>query len=91
MQQLTEFYYFNESGTKNTTNIMWNFLDEISQGIIPEQRSFEVYMNNTLLYQQVNNPLQESELVFASKKISFKRINQTYIYGPVILEVKVWV
>lgn len=91
LEQLTEFYYFNESGIKDTTNIMWNFIEEISQGIVPEQRSFVVYMNNTLLYERINNPLQESDLVLSSKKISFKRINETYIYGPVILRVSVWV
>ena len=42
LEQLTEFYYYNESGIKNTTEIMWNFTQEISQGIISEQRSFMV-------------------------------------------------
>ena len=91
LQQLTEFYYYNKSGIRNTTKIMWNFTKEISQGIIPEQRSFAVYLNKTLIYNRTNTLLQESSLVLNSKKISFKRINETYIYGPVILEVKIWV
>nr|MCK4930400.1 hypothetical protein [Nanoarchaeota archaeon] len=90
LEQLTEFYYYNESG-KDTTTIMANFIKEVSQGIIPEQRSFAVYMNKTRIYNKTNTPLQEAGLVLNSKKISFKRINETYIYGPVILEVKVWV
>lgn len=91
LEQLTEFYYINKSKTKDTTTIMQNFIAEVSQGIIPEQRSFSVYMNSSLLYSNANNPIEESNLVVTSKKISFKRINQTYIYGPVIFEIKLWV
>ncbi len=91
LEQLTEFYFLNQTGPKDKTVIMNNYIQEISTGIIPRQRSFEVYMNRSLLYANSNTPVEEAELVINSKKLSFKRINDTYIYGPVVLEVKVWV
>ena len=92
LEQLTEFYYLNESGIRDTTTIMSNYIASISRGsIIPAQRSFEIYMNNTLLYSRANTPMQGSNLVLNSKKITYKRINETYIYGPLIFEVTIWV
>lgn len=91
LEQLTEFYYINESGARDTTNIMWAFVRNISQGIISEQRSFSVFVNQTIVYEEINSPLQQSRLVVNSKKISYKRINETYIYGPIMVEVKLWV
>ena len=91
LEQLVEFYYYNSSGVRNTDRIMWNFVDEVSKGAVSEQRSFAVYINKTLIYNITNKPLQESDLVMNSKKIVFQRINETYIYGPVIFEVKIWV
>lgn len=90
-EQLVEFYYYNQTGQKNTTDIMKGFLQGISKGIIPDQRSFAVYINQTLLYERQKIPVGDAKLVLNSKKISFKRINETYIYGPVIFEVKIWV
>jgi len=88
MEQLTEYYYHTDKDT------MWNFTREISKGakgIIPEQRNFAVYINHTLIYTRNSTPAQKADLMLSSKKLSFKRINQTYVYGPVILEVKIWV
>ncbi|KYK27086.1 hypothetical protein AYK26_00100 [Euryarchaeota archaeon SM23-78] len=91
LEQLTEFYYYNESGIKDTSIIMNNYIQEISQGIIPDHRNFAISMNNTLLYSRVNRPIGDSKLVLSSRKISFKRINETFIYGPVVAEVKIWI
>ncbi|HHE36602.1 MAG TPA: hypothetical protein ENL16_02195 [Candidatus Woesearchaeota archaeon] len=90
LEQLVEFYYYNSSG-KNMSMIMWNFVDEVSKGVISEQRSFAVYINDTRIYNKTNKPLDESDLVMNSKKIVFHRINETYIYGPVVFEVSIWV
>ncbi len=93
IEQLTEFYYYNTTG-KDNTKIMWNFTQEISKGIIPDQRSVIVYMNKTLLYNRSVSPIKNSNLVLSSKKICFIRIvnnTQTFIYGPVMMDVMVWV
>ena len=93
LEQLTEFFYLNESKIKNTSIIMANFTREISHGIIPDQRYLAVYLNHTLIYNRTNpaRTINDSSLALTTKKITFKRINQTYIYGPIILEVKIWV
>lgn len=93
LEQLVEFYYYNTTGN-DTSQIMWNFTSEISRGVIPDQRSVMVYINNTLIYNRSVSPIEKSNLVLSSKKLSFKRITNstaTFIYGPVVLDVKVWV
>jgi hypothetical protein len=96
LEQLTEFFYLNESGKRDTMLIMNNFTNETSRGVIPAQISFAVYLNNTatnyglLIYTKTKNKIEDSKLGMSTKKISFKRINETYIYGPIILEVRVW-
>ncbi|MBW2990476.1 hypothetical protein KY348_02095 [Candidatus Woesearchaeota archaeon] len=90
LQQLTEFYYYNVSGLRDTSAIMSGFVEEISHGIIPAQRSFAIYINKSLIYNRANIPVEQAKLVLNSKKLAFKKINYTYIYGPVIVEVKIW-
>jgi len=91
LEQLTEFYYLNSNGI-DKSQIMANFTQEISQGIIPDQRSFAVYLNNTLIYNRTSNAnINTTKLLLSTKKISFKRINETVIYGPIILDIRIWV
>lgn len=99
LEQLIEFYYYNTTGN-DTSQRMWNFTQEISKGVIPDQRGLMVYINdrinnlNSLIYYHNNSPIEESSLALSSRKISFKKITNetgTFIYGPVILDVKVWV
>jgi hypothetical protein len=90
LDQLTEFYYYNSTG-KNMSAIMADFTREISQGIVSSQRSFAVYINDSLIYNRTQKQAEYAELLLSSKKISYKRINDTYIYGPVIVRVSVWV
>jgi len=92
LQQLTEFYFLNYSGQRNTTGIMASYIAEISKGVIPKQRSFAVYMNNDSLYAWIDmNQQEDAQLMIIAKKIAFKRINDTYIFGPVMLEVRIWI
>ena len=91
LEQLIEFYYINQSSPRDTSAIMANFLQEINNGVIPDYRSLAFYINDTLIYQAQFIAPDEAELGLNMKKISFKRINDTYIYGPVIVEVRVWV
>ncbi|MBU1321985.1 MAG: hypothetical protein KKF46_06530 [Nanoarchaeota archaeon] len=91
MEQLIEFYYQNTSGLKDTSEAMSTFTNDVSTGVIPAQRNFALYINDSLIHTMGNKAIENSELVISTKKIGFKRINSSFIYGPVILEVKIWV
>jgi len=99
LEQLVEFYYYNTS-SNDTSQIMWNFTREISKGVVPDQRGLIVYINDSinnrysLIYNRSVSPMEKSSLVLSSKRVIFKKITNetnTIIYGPVILNVKVWV
>ncbi|MBN2052687.1 hypothetical protein JW756_04240 [Candidatus Woesearchaeota archaeon] len=94
VEQLVEFHYFNNpdlSNYRNTTAIMKGFVLEISEGIIPDERSFSIYLNNESIYERSMLNINNSKLVLSSHRILFKIINSTYIYGPIIIEVRIWV
>jgi hypothetical protein len=93
LQQLIEFYYYNTTGN-DTTMIMWNFTKEISKGVIPDQRSLMVFINGSLIYNRSVSPIDSSSLVMSSRRVSFIRVTnstRTFIYGPVIMDVRIWV
>jgi hypothetical protein len=93
LEQLVEFYYYNTTGN-DTSQIMWNFTQEISKGVIPDQRGLMVYLNNSLIYNRSVSPIEKSSLALSSRRLGFKRITNetnTFIYGPIILDIKVWV
>ena len=85
LQQITEFYYFEED------LFLRNFIKEISLSIIPNQRSFAIYINDTLAFNRTNTLEKDANLMLSSKKIAFNRINQTMVFGPIIVEVKLWI
>ncbi len=89
LQQLTEFYFYNK--TRNNTQIMWNFTEEISHGLVPQQRSVMLLINDTLIYTRQLTLPNQSNLMLSTKKLSFKKINDSYIYGPVVVEVMIWI
>ncbi|MBN2459778.1 hypothetical protein JXB28_05830 [Candidatus Woesearchaeota archaeon] len=91
LEQLTEFYWLNQSGIRDTTAIMDNYLKEISKTVIPDYRSISISLNNTRLYHTQSLLPEEAGLGVGTQKISFYRINTTHIYGPVLFEVEVWV
>jgi len=99
LEQLVEFYYYNTTGN-DTSQIMWNFTREISKGIIPDQRGLVVYINDrinnrsSLIYTRSVSPMEKSSLVLSSKRVIFKRITNganDFIFGPVILDIRMWV
>jgi hypothetical protein len=99
LEQLVQFYYENQTNEKDTTAIMYNYVKEISAGIIPAQRSFALYiylvnesgLDHTLIYSSEQKPMKDSSLVMSTQKITFKRINETYVYGPLVAEAVIWV
>lgn len=90
LEQLTEFYDLNQSGAKDTTLIMEQYLTEISKTVIPDYRSIAIYMNDTQLYGVQTILPEEAGTGLSAQRITFYR-NSTYIYGPVLFEVRVWV
>jgi hypothetical protein len=92
LEQLTEFYYLNSTVPIDKTAMMAGFVKEISKGVISSQRGFALYLNQSLIYNYTSSkPLEETAMLLSTQKIVFKRINESYIYGPIILEVKIWV
>lgn len=91
VEQLLQFYYDNMTGKKDTTLIMKNYIQETIKTAIPEYRSISVLINETTLYESETIKREEARIGLSAKKPVFKRINDTYIYGPLLLEVRVWV
>jgi len=95
LEQIIEFYYINQSTGRNMSGIISGFINETSSSIIPESRSFIMRMYNdsfsVVLYNRSRYPADNSNLMLGLSKIGFKRINQTAIYGPMMIEVKIWV
>ena len=85
------YYWLNQSGIRDTTIIMYNFSREVSKTVIPDYRSISISLNNTILYHIQSLLPEQAGLGVGTQKIAFYRVNTTYIYGPVLFEVKVWV
>lgn len=91
LQQLGEFY------ATNKPDIAEKFIANVSNGVVPEQFRYEVWMDNVILYPKT--PTQEhtrsrnsTELLLTSKKITFGILNKTTsdMWGPYKAEVYVW-
>lgn len=91
LQQTGEFY------AANKPDIAEKFIQNVSAGIIPPQFSYEVWIDDSLLYPKT--PLAEhiksrnsTGLLLTSKKLTFGILNKTTsnIWGPYKAEVFVW-
>ena len=86
--QLVAFYY-----AGNTTELT-DFAQDISSFNVPPDRGLLLYINSTLIYNStLHKPmstLNSSRLVLNPKRMSFLLVNQSALYGPVWIEVKVW-
>jgi len=91
LQQLGEFYATNKLDTAE------KFIANVSNGVVPDQFRYEVWMDNVILYPKT--PAQEharsrnsTELLLTSKKITFGILNKTTsdMWGPYKAEVYVW-
>jgi len=45
----------------------------------------------TIYNRTIDTDVNDAELVIASKKITFLQINSTTMFGPAIVEIKIWV
>ncbi|MEK6983368.1 MAG: hypothetical protein AABX33_02245 [Nanoarchaeota archaeon] len=91
LQQIGEFY------STNRLEIAEKFIQNVSNGVIPDQFSFEVWFNNVILYPKEpslehKKSKSDSELLLTSKRITFGTMNSTTtkIWGPYMVEVFVW-
>lgn len=85
LQQVTEFYV---TGNRHPA---FELLRNVSQGLIPPQYSFQVLVNNDLIYNRTVRPENSSAVLVSSKRLIFGIVNRTVqFYGPTIAEVRVW-
>lgn len=62
----------------------------ITEGILPAQYGISYSINGTMIYTRAPILLSNAKIVVNSKRITFFKINDTAIFGPVITEVKIW-
>lgn len=91
LQQAGEFY------ATNKLDVADQFIQSVSQGVIPQQFMYEVRMNEVILYPKTQTPEYTKSrsgtgLLLTSKKITFGIINKATgdIWGPYKAEVFVW-
>ena len=85
LQQVTEFYFV---GNKNSA---FELLRNVSQTLIPKQYSFDVIVNNDMIYNRTIKTENSSSVLVSSKKLIFGVVNKAAsVYGPTIAEVRLW-
>jgi len=87
LEQAVIFYYYDSS---NITRIS-QLIDTTTRSASSQQRSMIIYLNSTLVYNRSLSTPSESDLMITTRRVVFKRINETFVYGPLIMEVKLWV
>ncbi len=85
LQQATEFYFL------GNRHYAFELLRNITQTLIPKQYSFDVIINNDLIYNRTISAENSSSVLISSKKLIFGVVNRTaMVYGPTIAEVRIW-
>ncbi len=83
IQQIAEFAFYGKNATAK------NLTKNITEGRLPLQYAFAVYINGTMIYE--NRPLDpRSPNLITSKRIVSGVKNSTVFWGPVPAEVRVW-
>ena len=83
-EQVGEFHFYNKSA------INWNFMEEIANSSLLSQQGMQVWFEQDLIYNRSSDRLNKAHIVLSSKKMSFLRINQSYVDGPHMVEVWIW-
>lgn len=85
LQQATEFYFLGNE------HYAFELLRSVSQELIPRQYSFNIIVNNNLLYNRTIRTENSSSVLVSSKKLIYGVVNKTaFVYGPTIAEVRLW-
>ncbi|HLD04751.1 MAG TPA: hypothetical protein VJG90_03445 [Candidatus Nanoarchaeia archaeon] len=83
-QQMAEFHFYNK------TNISWQFMEEVSNSSLLGQQGMMMWFDEDMMFNRSSDRYSKANLILSSKKMSFLRINQTYVEGPNLMEVWVW-
>jgi hypothetical protein len=85
MQQAAEFYVTNQQLRAN------EFLQNVTNGLVPPQYSFEILIDNQQVFNRTTRNQSQSQILVSSKSLVFGVLNRTVqIYGPLAAEVRVW-
>ena len=97
IEQADEFYYNNDIGNAQL------LIKNLSEPLIASKYSFSYTIINgttvngttinttTQIYTRPTNiPLSDARIVISSRKITFLQINSTTMFGPAIMEIKIW-
>jgi hypothetical protein len=89
MEQIDWWYYSHNIG--NATLVLQN----LTTALMPEKYGFSYTIidgsTSTAIYTHSIDTLSDAKAIIVSKKITFLPLNDTAMFGPVIVEVKVWI
>ena len=97
MNQVNLFYYL---GGPENLNRSRGIIENFTEQFVPEKYGFsytiinqsDIMNTTTTIYNRtIDTDVNDAELVIASKKITFLQINSTTMFGPAIVEIKIWV
>lgn len=83
LQQISEFYVYGQNDTAS------NLTQSVTEGILPFQYAFALYVNGSLVYQSRAQDPQTPNLI-VTKRIVYGVKNSTAFWGPFLAEVRVW-
>jgi hypothetical protein len=103
VEQIDKFYYtayYNLSCKASTTcpTLYMDYARKMTQNItdplMPDKYGFDYTLiydgNRVSIYNRSTETLANSNLVIVSSKITFLQINTAEMFGPAIVEIKVW-
>jgi hypothetical protein len=84
IEQMAEFYYLNNSAQID------KFLKNITLNLIPEEYSYIIRINGTLVYNHSVREIESSRFVIPARTIVHGMHDKTTLYGPYTVEVLSW-
>jgi hypothetical protein len=88
IEQVDEFDY--KSMSSDATALVQN----ITEPLIPQKYGFSYTLikgvTRTLIYSRASPDINNAKIVIASKKITFLQIDSSTMFGPALVEIKIW-
>lgn len=103
MEQIDTFYYdayyvcTDSTCANESLNYSTRLLENLTDSLISSKYGFSLVLKDTAtgrnqtIYERSVDRLNTSQLVIASEKITFIQINSTKMFGPNIVDIKVWI
>jgi hypothetical protein len=89
MEQINLFYYQGKIGYAG------NITHNLTESLVPEKYGFSYSIKNdtttTKIYSRRDSELNTANVIIASKKVTFLQINSTTMFGPAMVEIKIWI